>query len=135
MHTPGADEPGQGLGGAAKQVTEHAKALVGLEVELATLELKRKVAALGFGIAMLVAAATFALYALAFLLATVAAAFDAFLPRWLALLLVAVILLALAGVLALVGLRAVRRGTPPTPEQAIHEAKLTTSALRSDGGG
>ena len=135
MHTPGVDERGQGLGGAVKQVAEHAKALVRLEAELATLELKRKVAALGLGIALLLAAATFALYALGFLLATLAAAFDAFLPRWLALLLVAVILLAAAGVLALVGLRAVRRGTPPTPEQAIHEAKLTTSALRSDGGG
>ena len=134
MLTPGGDEQGQGVGGAAKQVADHAKALVGLEVELAALELKRKVTALGVGIAMLVAAAAFALFALGFLLATLAEAFDAFLPRWLALLLVAVLLLALAGVLALLGLRSVQRGTPPTPEQAIREAKLTTSALRSDGG-
>jgi len=54
-------------------------------------------------------------------------------PRWLSLLLVAVLLLAIAGLLAMLGLKAVRRGTPPVPEQAIREAKLTTSALKGDG--
>ena len=141
MHTPASDTPdapanasGMGIGAAAKQVADHAKALVGLEVELASLELKRKLAALGLGIGMLLGAAVFGLFALGFLLATLAAGLDAFMPRWLALLIVGVLLLAITGVLALLGLKALRRGTPPTPEQAIREAKLTTDALKAGNG-
>jgi len=32
--------------------------------------------------------------------------------------------------LGAIGLMALRRGTPPVPEQAIREAKLTTEALK-----
>ena len=137
MHTQGTDAHGNGgpgVGAAVKQVTEHAKTLVGLEVELAKLELKGKVASLGAGIALLVAAAVLALFAVGFLLATVAAALATFLPTWLAILIVAVVLLAVAGGLGAVGARKLQRGTPPVPEQAIQEAKLTTAALKSDAG-
>jgi hypothetical protein len=30
-------------------------------------------------------------------------------------------------------MRAIKAGTPPVPEQAIEEAKLTTDALKGDG--
>ena len=40
MHTPATDRK-RGLGATAKQVAEHASALVRLELELAQLELKR----------------------------------------------------------------------------------------------
>ena len=133
MHTHAADEQ-RGIGGAARRVAEHARALVRLEIELAGIELKRKVAALGAGIAMLAAAATLALFGLGFLLATLADALDSFLPRWLSLLVVALLLLVLAAILGLLGLRSVRRGTPPVPEQAIEEATATTRALKADGG-
>ena len=55
------------------------------------------------------------------------------LDTWLALLLVTVGLLALAGLLGLLALSRIKKGTPPVPEQAIREAKLTTEALRSNG--
>ena len=119
------------IGAAAKDVADHAKSLVRLELELAALELKRKVAALGLGVALLVAAAVFGLFGLGFVLATVAAAFATFLPTWLALLIVAGALLVLAGMLAAIALAAIKRGTPPVPEQAIQEAKLTSAALKS----
>ena len=51
-----ADANGRGLGAAVKDVTEHAKALVELELELASLELKRKAAELGVGTGLLVGA-------------------------------------------------------------------------------
>jgi hypothetical protein len=35
----------------------------------------------------------------------------------------------------LLAVRRIKRGTPPVPEQAIEEAKLTTEALKSDGDG
>ena len=121
------------LGAAAKQVSEHASALVRLELELAQLEVKQKVAALGKGIGLGVGAAVFGLFMLGFALATVAAALATFMPTWLALLIVTVFLMLCAAILGMLALRAVKRGTPPVPEQAIEEAKRTKEALRSDG--
>ena len=123
----------QGVGTAARQVSEHASALVRLELELASLELKRKLAALGVGIGLGVGAAVLALYGLGFLFATLAAALDSFMPRWLALLIVAILLFALAGLLGKLGLGRVKRGSPPIPKQAIEEAKRTSEALKRDG--
>ena len=122
-----------GVGTAAKQVAEHASALTRLELELAGLEVKRKVASLGIGIALALAGVVFGLYALGFGLATIAAALATALDTWLALLIVFVVLLLLAAVLVLVGLGRIKRGTPPVPEQAIEEARVTTAALKSDG--
>ena len=143
MHTQGAeretevrrpaDANGRGLGAAVKDVTEHAKALVSLEIELASLELKRKLGAFGLGVALLIGAAAFGVFALGFGFATIAAALATFLSTWLALLIVTLFLLVVTGVLAFLGLGRLRKGSPPVPEQAIREAKLTTEALKSDG--
>jgi uncharacterized membrane protein YqjE len=121
------------LGASAKEVAEHASSLVRLELELATLELKRKVTMLGVGIGLGVGAALFAFFGLGFLFATIAAGLATFLDTWLALLIVTVGLLVLAGILGLLAVNRIKRGTPPVPEQAIREAKLTTAALKSDG--
>lgn len=131
MHTHATDSGG--VSGAAKRVADHAKALVGLELELASLELKRKLTALGVGAGLVVAAAIFGLFALGFLLATAAAALATFLATWLALLVVSVVLLVLVGGFGLAGLNLIRKGTPPVPEQAIREAKLTGEAIKSNG--
>jgi len=120
-----------GLGGAAKIVAEHASTLARLELELAQLELKRKVAALGIGLGLVAGAALFVLIGLGFAFLALAAALDTFLATWLALLLVTALLVGLAGALILAGLQLIKRGSPPVPEQAIREAKLTTGALKS----
>ena len=121
------------LGDSAKGVAEHASSLVRLELELATLELKRKMTVLAVGIGLGIGAGLLVLYALGFAFATIAAALATFLDTWLALLIVTVGLLALAGILGLLAVNRIKRGTPPVPEQAIREAKLTTAALKSDG--
>ena len=138
MHTHGSEVAQQediGVGDAAKQVADHAKQLVSLEVELATLELKRKVGNLGAGVALLVVGGVLALYGLGFFFATAAAGLDAVMPHWLSLLVVGLVLFLVAGLLALIGARRLQRGSPPVPEQAIEEAKLTTSALKGNGQG
>lgn len=122
-----------GVAPAAKQVAEHASALARLEMELAGLELKGKVVSLGLGVGLLIGAAVFGLFALGFGLVTIAVVLSIVLDTWLALLIVFGSLLLLAGILVLVGLGRVRKGTPPVPEQAIQEAKLTTTALKSNG--
>jgi Putative Actinobacterial Holin-X, holin superfamily III len=135
MPTRGTETRSQGFGAAAKTVAEHASAIVRLELELATMELKRKIIALGLGIALAIGAALMLLFMLGFALAAVAAAFATFLATWLALLITAGILFALAGLLGTLAIGRIRRGTPPVPQQAIREAKLTTNALKSDGTG
>jgi Putative Actinobacterial Holin-X, holin superfamily III len=132
MHTPVSDTTAAdgGLGGAAKQVAEHASTIARLEVELAKLELQRKVAVLGVGIGLLAGAGLFAFFMLGFGLAAVAAGLATFLPVWAAILIVAGFLAVLSVVLALAGRSAIRKATPPVPEQAIQEAKLTTSAIK-----
>jgi tetrahydromethanopterin S-methyltransferase subunit C len=121
------------LGDATKQVAEHASSLARLEVELATLELKKKVTALGIGIGFGVGAAVFGLFMLGFLFATIAAALDTFLPTWAALLITTGILALLAGILGILARGRIKKGTPPVPQQAIEEAKRTSEALKSNG--
>lgn len=128
-----AETENAGVGAAAKQVAEHASTLAKLELELAGLELKRKAGALGAGIGLGIGAALVALFALGFGFATVAAALAIVLDTWLALLLVTLGLVVLAAILGLLARSRIRSGTPPVPEQAIREAKLTTEALKTNG--
>jgi hypothetical protein len=121
----------RGLGAAARLVSERASAIVRLELQLAAAELKKKVVALGIGLALLVGAALFVLFAIGFALATVAAALATFLSTWLALLIVTGGLVLLAGLLVAVGIVLIRKGTPPVPEQAIAEARLTAEVLKN----
>ena len=122
-----------GLGATAKEVAERASSLVRLELELATLELKKKVANLGLGAGLALAAAIFGLYGLGFLFATIAAGLATAMSTWLAILIVTLGLFVIAAILALIGLNRIKKGTPPVPEQAIREAKLTQNALKADG--
>jgi Putative Actinobacterial Holin-X, holin superfamily III len=131
MHTQETEH--RSLGAAVKEVTEHASSWFRLERELAVLELKGKVTALGIGLVLLIGAAVVGLYAIGFVFATIAAALATFLPTWLALLIVTVVLSAVTAILGLVGISRIKRGTPPVPEQAIAEAKRTTTALKSNG--
>jgi len=123
----------QGVGAAVKEVAERTSSIVRLELELAALELKRKVVSLGLGIGLAVAAAGLLVFMTAFVYAAIAAAFALVMPTWAALLVVAGILLLTAAVLAFLALNRIKKGTPPVPEQAIQEAKLTTEALKSNG--
>jgi hypothetical protein len=123
----------RGVGPAAKVVAEHASTLARLELELAALEVKRKVAALGVGIGLVASAGVFLLFALGFGLAAGAAALALVVSAWAALLIVFGALVLFSLLLVLVGLSAIKKGTPPVPEQALEEARLTTQALRSNG--
>ena len=122
----------QSLGTSAKEVVDHARTLVKLELELAKLELKRKLATLGIGIGLFVGAAVLSMFGVGFLLATIAAGLATFLPTWLALLIVTLMIFVVIGVLVQVGKRMVKKATPALPEQAIAEAQLTKEVLARD---
>jgi hypothetical protein len=131
MPTPETDS--QGLGAAVKQVAERTSTIVRLELELAALELKKKVVSLGLGIGLAIGAAVMLLFMVAFVYAAIGAALALVMPTWAALLVVAGILLLQAALLGLLAVNRIQKGTPPVPEQAIAEAKLTTEALKSNG--
>jgi hypothetical protein len=122
---------GLGLSGATKRVADHARSFVRLELQLAAAEVKKRLAALGLGIALLVGAAIFALTALAFGLAAATAGIATALPVWLSLLIMFGGLLLLAMMLGAVGAVLLKKGAKPVPEQAIEEARLTTEAIRN----
>jgi hypothetical protein len=133
MHTHVTEPRDASLGSAAKEVAEHASALVRLEIELAKLEISRKAGSLGIGVGLGAGAALVALYAVGFLFATIAAGLATVVDVWLALLIVTLFLLLVTGILGLLAVNRIQKGSPPVPEQAIAEAKLTTEALKSDG--
>ncbi len=122
---------GIGLSGAAQRVADHARSFVRLELQLAATELKRRLAALGVGIALVAGAAVFGLMALVFGVAAATAGIATALPVWLALLVMFGGVLLVALILGGVGLVMLRKGSKPLPEQAIEEAQLTTEALRN----
>ena len=85
MATQGPDgRPAHGLGAAVKEVAERASAIVRLELELAAMELRRKVVSLGLGIALALAAAIVLLFVVGFAFATIAAALATTVATWLA---------------------------------------------------
>jgi membrane protein implicated in regulation of membrane protease activity len=129
MATGAGERPG--LVGAARAVTDRARSIVRLEIELATAELKKKLATIGIGIGLLAGAAVLAFYGVGFALATIAAGLATAVSTWLALLIVTVGLLILVGVLVMFGRAAIKKGSPPVPGQAIEEAKLTAEAVKS----
>jgi hypothetical protein len=131
MPTPETDA--QSVGAAVKEVAERASSIVHLEIELATLELKRKARSLGLGIGLAIAAAVILLFTVGFAYAAAAAALALVMPTWAALLVVTGILFLQVALLGLLALNRIQKGTPPLPEQAIQEAKLTTEALKSNG--
>jgi uncharacterized membrane protein YqjE len=118
-----------GVGSVVQQVADHARSLVRLEVELASLELRQKAAALGGGFALIVSAVVLTLFAVGFLLATIAAVIAIFLPLWTATLVVGVMLLLLAAGLAFAARSLLQRASPPIPEQALLEARRAREAL------
>ena len=129
--TDGQSPPG--LGEAVKEVAERTSSIVRLELELAALELQRKAKSLAVGIGLAIGAAVFLFYMVGFLYATIAAGIATALPTWAALLIVTGILLLQVALLGFFAVNRIKRGTPPLPEQAIMEAKLTTEALKSNG--
>jgi hypothetical protein len=118
-----------GVGYAAKEFVERMRSIVRLEIELALLEIKAKLTRIGVGVGLAAGAAVVAVFALGFLFAAIAAAIALALPWWASLLIVSAVLFGVTALLAILGVKSIKAGTPPMPEEAIEEAKLTTEAI------
>jgi uncharacterized membrane protein len=96
------------------------RALARQQVELAKLEATEAASIRGRGVGMIAAAAVVAAYAIGFGAAAGAAGLALVLPTWAAILIVAVMLVVVAGVLVLVARRILR--TAPTPGERTRES-------------
>jgi MFS family permease len=106
-----------------KQLSEQTSRLARQEVELAKAELAVKGKRAGIGAGMFGGAGIFGLYALGALTAAAILGLATAVTAWASALIVAVVLGAIAGVLALQGKNKVQQATPPVPEQATESVK------------
>ncbi|WP_100501714.1 phage holin family protein [Geodermatophilus chilensis] len=112
------------------QLTEQISRLVRDEARLAQAEVTQKAKRLGVGAGLFGGAGLVAFFGLAVLIAAAVLALAEALPGWLAALIVAVVLFAVAGVLALIGKKDVDKGTPPVPTEAIASTKEDIATVK-----
>ena len=124
----------QRLGHTVTEISEKASLLVREEIELAKAEVTQKATRLGKGAAVAAVAGVLATLGLIFLLHTLAWFFswlfgDVSQVFW-GFLVVTGLLFLLAAVAGLIGLRWIKKGSPPTPDMAIEEAKLIRETVK-----
>ena len=123
------------LGQAIQDVSEKASLLVREEIALAKAEMTEKVSKLIKGAVVGLIAGIFAVAGLIYLLHALSWGLWDLIGSgsnfWLGFLIVAVLLFLLGGIAALVALRAIKKGTPPTPVMAIEEGRLIKETLTS----
>lgn len=126
---PGAQE--RTIGQLVASATNDISTLVRGEIALAKVEVSAQLKKAGIGGALLAAAGVIAFYAVYFVFITIAEALTALgLPRWLSFLIVTLLMLAMAAVLALLGIRKMKT-VKPKPEKAIAEAQTTIETLKT----
>lgn len=125
---PAAAEPSTGQ--LVSDLTNQISRLVRDEARLAQAEVTQKAKRLGIGAGLFGGAGLFAFFGLAALITTAILLLALVLPPWLAALIVAVVLFAIAGVLALVGKKDVQKGTPPVPTEAIASTKTDIQTVK-----
>jgi membrane protein len=119
-----------GVGELVGQLTEQVSTLVRDEIALAQVELKAKGKAAGIGAGLFGGAGLVAAYGVGVLIAAAVLGLATVVDAWLAALIVGVVVLAAAGVLALVGKKQVSQATPPLPTESIEGVKRDVEALK-----
>lgn len=106
-----------------RELSDQTVTLVRQELDLAKAELSEKGKRAGLGAGMFGGAAFVGVFSFGALTACAILALALAVKGWLAALIVAAVLGAIAGILALSGVMNVKRGVPPTPEQTIESVK------------
>ncbi|HTR75324.1 MAG TPA: phage holin family protein [Solirubrobacterales bacterium] len=135
--TPPPSEPKdeRKLGELVFDVSEGISGLVREEIELAKAEVSEKAGKLARGAVVGIAAGVFAFLALILVMDGIAwllneEVFDG--KTWPGFFIEAAAFLLIAALAALIAFKAVKAGAPPTPDQAIEEAKLTKEMLTKE---
>ncbi len=117
-------------GELVKQLSEQVSVLVRDELRLAQLEMTRKGKQAGLGAGLMGGGGLIALYGVACLIACAIIALSGVLAAWLSALIVGAVLLAAAGVMALMGKGRLRRATPPMPAEAVGSVKEDVAEIK-----
>jgi membrane protein len=121
---------GRSVAELVSEASEQLSRLVRDEMRLAAAELKQKGKRAGIGAGLFGGAGLFAVLSAGALTASAILALSLVLAGWLAALLVGVLLLAIAGIAALVGKKQIEAATPPVPEEAVAGLKSDISAVQ-----
>jgi tetrahydromethanopterin S-methyltransferase subunit C len=124
---PGGEQP---VGELVQQLSQQTATLVRQEMRLATAELQQKGKRVGVGAGMFGGAGVVALYGVGALIAAAILGIGTFLEPWIAAVIVGLVLLAVAGILALTGKKQVDDATPLMPEQAAESAKQDVDEVK-----
>ena len=111
-------------------MAEQVSVLVRDELKLAQLEMTRKGKQAGLGAGMFGASGLVAFYGVGCLLACAIIAISGAVAAWLAALIVGAVLLATAGIAALLGKQRLRRATPPAPEEAVASTRADVEEIK-----
>lgn len=122
----------ESLGALVHRLSEQVPELVRSEMRLARAELSEKGRHAGVGVGMFGAAGLLAFFGAAGLVTAAIAALALVLPVWASALIVAGVLLAAAGVAALLGRGQVHDATPPKPELAMDGVRRDLSAMKGE---
>lgn len=112
------------------RLTADSKQLVRDEIALAKVEVTERAKHVGIGAGMFGAAGLLAWFGLGALVAAAVLALALVVDGWAAALIVAAVLFAAAGVMALVGKKNVGEGSPPVPEAAISNVKADIAEVQ-----
>jgi uncharacterized membrane protein YqjE len=118
------------LGALVHDLTQQVPQLIRSELRLAQAEMTEKGKRAGLGIGMFSAAGLLGFLGLCCLITTAILALAHALPDWLSALIVALLLLAGAGVGALMGKKEVAQATPAAPEHAIEGVKEDIAVVK-----
>ena len=118
------------IGQLVADATHDLEGIVRGEIALAKAEVTTGAKVIGKGAGLLFGAAFLALMGVVFLLHSAAWGISVWLPVWAGYLIVAVVVLIVAGILGLMGKKALDRARP-APERAIEQAQQTIAVLKS----
>ena len=123
---PATASTGELIGQIGDQVT----ALVRAEVRLAQAEVTQKAKRFGIGAGLFGGAGLVTVLGLGALITAAILGLASVMPGWLAAVLVAVVLFAVAGVLALLGKKDVQKAAPPLPTETIASVRADVDAVK-----
>ena len=118
------------VGDLVKAMSADLSRLVRDEIQLAQTEISAKVKTAGVGVGAFGAAGVLALYGLALFIAAAVLGLALVLPAWLAALIVGVVVLAIAGIAALIGKRKVNEAAPAVPERTVASVKEDVAEIK-----
>lgn len=113
-----------------RQMSEDSSQLIRSEIRLAQAEMSAKAKDVGIGIGGFSAAGLLAFFGIGVLLAAAVLGLATQLPAWLSAVIIGVVLLVIAGIVALAARRKMSQAAPPMPERAVETVKQDVQEIK-----